>query len=71
MEMRFLLSPLWLPSAAQFLEQPHETFHLPLLLQEGGHDNGLKRPGPGDHDTGLELELGAIEGPIEDDLILF
>jgi hypothetical protein len=42
-----------------------------LLLQEDGHDNGPKRPWARHHDTGLDVELGAIEEPIKDRMILF
>jgi hypothetical protein len=55
----------------EVIEQTPEPFHLFVLLQDHGHHDGLERPGARDHDAGLDVELGAIEEPIKDDLILF
>jgi hypothetical protein len=52
------------------IEQTLDALHLFLGLQEDGHDHRLKRPWARHHDAGLDVELGAIEEPIEDDLIL-
>jgi hypothetical protein len=42
-----------------------------LLLQDDGHNNGLKRPWARDHHSGLNMHLRAIKKPIEDRLIGF
>jgi len=55
----------------EFIQQALESFHLFLLLQDDGHDNGLKRPWASDHDPSLDLQFRAIKEPIEDGLIGF
>jgi hypothetical protein len=60
-----------LASTLEIIQQALESFHLCLLLQEDGHDNGLKRPWASDHDPGLNMQLGAVKEPIEDGLIGF
>jgi hypothetical protein len=62
---------LSLLAALQFLEETLGLFQLFMLLQEDRHDDGVKRPGMGHHDPGLDVELGAIEQPIENWLIGF
>ena len=55
----------------QFIQQALESFHLLLLLQDDGHDNGLKRPWASDHDSSLDVQFGAIKESIEEGLIGF
>jgi hypothetical protein len=49
----------------------HEVLDSPLMLQQDGHDDCLKRPWAGDHDPSLDVQLGAIEEPVEERLIGF
>jgi hypothetical protein len=49
---------LFLPSTVEFIEQMLELFHLFLLLQDDGHDYGLKRPWARYHNAGLNVDLG-------------
>jgi hypothetical protein len=60
-----------LPVTFEFIQQVLEPFHLFMLLQDGGHHNGLKRPWASDHDPSLDMEFGAIKEPIEEGLIGF
>jgi hypothetical protein len=46
-------------------------FQLFVLLQDNGHNDSLKWPGPGDHHPGLDVKLGAIKQPIKEGLIGF
>jgi hypothetical protein len=48
-----------------------EPFHLFLVLQEDRHGHRLKRPWARYHHPGLDVELGTIEEPIHDRVILF
>ena len=49
----------------ELIQQTLEVLHLVLLLQNDGHDDGLKRPWARYHNAGLDVELGAIEEPIK------
>jgi hypothetical protein len=53
------------------LQLSHEVLDSPLMLQQDGHDDCLKRPWAGDHDPSLDVQLGAIEEPVEERLIGF
>jgi len=55
----------------ELLQQALELFQLLLLLEENGHDHGLKRPWTSDHDSCLDMQLRAMKEPVEDRLIGF
>jgi hypothetical protein len=66
-----LLKLLCLVATLELAQQTRESFPQFLLLQENGHDNRFKWTWACDHDPSLDVQLGAVEEPVEDGLIGF
>jgi hypothetical protein len=66
-----LLKLLCLVATLELAQQTCEAFPQFLLLQENGHDNRFKWPWARYHNTRLDVQLGAINEPVKNGLILF